>query len=70
MSEEQKSQAAKLQPLIDRVNRVMRDRGDLSLLLAVDRLMDLDADPQRMGGFAAIMQQIQATKAGAKKEAA
>lgn len=54
------------QILIDKVGRIMRDRGDLTILMAVDRLMDLDTEQERTQGFAKIVRELTAAKA--KKE--
>lgn len=47
-----------LSQLIEKLNRIVYDKGDLDLLLALDRVMDNDTEADQMTALSAIVRQI------------
>lgn len=50
--------------LLQRVARMVRERGDVTMLLAIDRISELDKEAEQITALAAVIQQLAKTKNG------
>lgn len=55
--------AAQYAALVERINRVVRDRGDVELMVMLDRIMDETDEQKQSQALARIVQHINQKKA-------
>lgn len=48
--------------LIERLSRIVRDRGDVELLMALDRIMDHDTEEEQTAAFGEVVKLISQKK--------
>ncbi len=51
--------------LVERIGRIVRDKGDVELLLKLDRIMDKETEPERAAALGAVVKEISAQKKAA-----
>jgi hypothetical protein len=47
-----------LNALVERIGRVVRDRGDVELVVMLDQIMDKETEPERTAALAAVVRTI------------
>jgi hypothetical protein len=52
-------------PLVEKLSRIVRDRGDVEILMQLDRLMDFETEIEQTAAFSAVVKQIGQRKSGA-----
>lgn len=52
--------------LVERLNRIVFDKGDVNLLLALDRIMDRPTEEEKMAALAAVLKKINEQRAANK----
>lgn len=50
--------------VIERISRIVRDRGNVELLLMLDRIIDKETDEERIAALGTVMQTINAQRKG------
>lgn len=48
--------------LIERINRIVRDRGDVELFMKLDQIMDRETDAERAAALAVIVKEISSSR--------
>jgi 3-hydroxymyristoyl/3-hydroxydecanoyl-(acyl carrier protein) dehydratase len=50
--------------VIERISQIVRDRGDVELVMLLDRIMDYESEEEQAAGLAAAVKQISQKKKG------
>jgi hypothetical protein len=56
--------SAQYAPLIERLSRLVRDRGDIDLLLGLDRIMDHSSVEDQTMAFRGVLESLNQRKSG------
>lgn len=48
--------------LIEKINRIVRDRGDVELFMKLDQIMDRESDAERAAALALIVKEISSSR--------
>lgn len=48
--------------LVERINRIVRDRGDIELFMKLDQIMDRETDLERAAALGSVVKEISANK--------
>lgn len=56
--------SANYAPLVEKLSRIVRDRGDVEVLMQLDRLMDHETEVEQTAAFGAVVKQISQKKTG------
>lgn len=52
--------------LVEKLNKIVFDKGDVSLLLALDRVMDNETEEERMAALANVVRKINEQRTGGR----
>lgn len=62
--------SASYAPLVEKLSRIVRDRGDIETMMLLDRLMDYQTEEEQTAAFVQIVKTISQKKAGGSSQSA